>query len=53
MRALGCLFTLILSVLMLAALPAAAQDKQEVDLALRQIGAVHCAKVRFLNGITE
>jgi hypothetical protein len=34
MRALVCLFTLILSALMLAAVPAAAQDKQEVDLAL-------------------
>ena len=34
MRALVCLFALILSALMLSALPAAAQDKQEVDLAL-------------------
>ncbi|WP_428674134.1 DUF1194 domain-containing protein [Reyranella sp.] len=34
MRALVCLFALILSALMLAASPAAAQDKQEVDLAL-------------------
>jgi hypothetical protein len=34
MRALVCLFALILSALMPAALPAEAQDKQEVDLAL-------------------
>jgi len=34
MRALVCLFALILSAPMLSALPAAAQDKQEVDLAL-------------------
>ena len=34
MRALVCLFALILPALELAALPAAAQDKQEVDLAL-------------------
>ena len=34
MRALVCLFALILSALMLSALSAAAQDKQEVDLAL-------------------
>jgi hypothetical protein len=34
MRALVCLFALILPALELAVLPAAAQDKQEVDLAL-------------------
>src|SRR5215218_11083599 len=34
MRALVCLFALILPALTLAALPAAAQVKQEVDLAL-------------------